>query len=461
MPYPTTVLASKSAAFQVEAAVVGAGVIGLAIGRALAKAGMEVIILDRAGSIGSGALCSGCVQGWYCSCFINVYMYILQTIPACRTLNGGLANVMTRLETSSRNSEVIHAGLYYPSDSRKADFCVQGKHLLYSYCKSRNIPYRNCGKLIVATQKIQLETQQLPSLQQHAIRNGVHDTKILTPEDVSVIEPHVDCAGALWSPSTGVVDSHSFMLSLLADAEDHGATLALYSNLSANRCEEMAGEPPSDIDGNVDDGILLQIDDNTWLQCKTVINSAGLWAHQVARAIHHTNRSSASPSYTVPRQYFAKGNYFRLEGCTNPFHHLVYPLPEPGGLGVHATIDWSGQGVKFGPDVEWVNVAVEDPGDIDLTPRPERSNGFYEQIRKYWPGLPDHALAPDYAGIRPKLHHPSLSSNGDSPFHDFLISTPDHHGIPGLIYLLGMESPGLTSSMAIGDYIAQQVKSWD
>lgn len=334
--------------------------------------------------------------------------------------------------------------------------------MIYDYCESRNISYRNCGKLIVATQKSQLETQ-LPSLQQHTINNGVHDTRVLTPEDVSVLEPNITCVGALWSPSTGVVDSHSFMLGLLADAEEHGATLALHSNLStATASEETAAEDTREIAGNPEDGILLKMDDDTWLQCKTVINSSGLWAHHVAHAIHRNNRSSPHSSYSIPRQYFAKGNYFRLEGSDQPFHHLVYPLPEPGGLGVHATIDWSEQRtVKFGPDVEWVDVAETDPGNIDLIPCPERSNGFYEQIRKYWPDLPDDALVPDYAGIRPKLDHPSLSPNGETPFHDFVISTPREHGITGLIHLFGMESPGLTSSMAIGDYIVQIVRSWE
>lgn len=315
----------------------------------------------------------------------------------------------------------------------------------------------------MATQKNQLETQ-LPSLQQHATRNGVQDTQILTPDDVSVLEPNVACVGALWSPSTGVLDSHSFMLGLLADAEDHGATLALHSNLSTTATsDEMADENTREAAGNTNGGILLRMDDSTWLQCKIVINSAGLWAHHVAQAIHSNNSSNKHLSYRIPQQYFAKGNYFRLEGSNQPFHHLVYPLPEPGGLGVHATIDWSEQRtVKFGPDVEWVDVEVEDPGNIDLVPCPKRAHGFYEQIRKYWPDLPDDALVSDYAGIRPKLHHPSLSPNyGDTPFHDFVISTPDQHGIPGLIHLFGMESPGLTSSMAIGDYIVQTVRSWE
>jgi L-2-hydroxyglutarate oxidase LhgO len=444
--------ATTNAAFQVEAAVIGAGVIGLAIARSLAVTlGKEVIILDRAGAIGT--------------------------------------------ETSSRNSEVIHAGLYYPSNSLKAKFCVEGKHMLYEYCQSRNIAHQNCGKLIVATQQehhpIQQEIKEenqkkLVSLQQRAIQNGVHDTQIISAQQVQELEPEVQCLGALWSPSTGVVDSHSFMLSLLADAEDHGATLALHSGIVSDH-DENSNRPPGDnIDNNFSansgDGIYLPLDDDAFLQCKIVVNSAGLWAHHVAKAIHKQlqynssrcspqkskfSSSSSSSSWKIPTQYFAKGNYFRLQGCKNPFRHLVYPLPEPGGLGVHATLDWTGTSLKFGPDVEWIDpTVVTSADDIDLRPNPQRADGFYDQIRKYWPNLPDDSLVPDYAGIRPKLHHPSLATSPEqqqlsSSFFDFTISTPKEHGIPGLIHLFGMESPGLTSSMAIGEFIAQEVQSWD
>lgn len=363
---------------------------------------------------------------------------------------------------------MIHAGLYYPQDSFKAKFCIRGKQLLYDYCRSRNISYKNCGKLIVATQSEQLTTK-LPALQLHAMGNGVHDTKIISADDVKVLEPQVECLGALWSPSTGVVDSHSFMLSLLADAEDHGATLALHSNLmTTNAASTMVAEDIKiDKDDYSDDGIHLPMDQDTCLQCRTVINSTGLWAHHVAETLHHYNHKRQPKqrfhSFQIPQQYYAKGNYFRLEGCPIPFQHLVYPLPEPGGLGVHATMDWSGQSVKFGPDVEWISADVKHPEDIDLRPLSERADGFYQQIRKYWPHLPDHALVPDYAGIRPKLNHPSIleNTNAAAAFYDFQMVTPDQHGIPGLIHLLGMESPGLTSSMAIGEYIAEQVRSWD
>jgi len=372
---------------------------------------------------------------------------------------------------------VIHAGLYYPKDSFKAKFCVRGKQLLYDYCRARSIDYKKCGKLIVATQ-LEQRTTKLPVLQQHAMGNGVHDTQILSAEDVKVLEPQVECVGALWSPSTGVVDSHSFMLSLLADAEEYGATLALHSNLmtatnnaslSSNREGADESKNHDQHDNSKDGGIYLPMDQDTWLQCRTVINSTGLWAHHVAETIHHYNhnhkgrQAKEQGPFPIPQQYYAKGNYFRLGGCAPiPFQHLVYPLPEPGGLGVHATIDWSGQSVKFGPDVEWISPNVKHPEDIDLRPMSERANGFYQQIRKYWPYLPDHALVPDYAGIRPKLHHPSLlAGENTAAFYDFQIITPDQHGIPGLIHLLGMESPGLTSSMAIGEYIAEQVTSWD
>lgn len=321
--------------------------------------------------------------------------------------------------------------------------------MLYEYCSSRNIPYQNCGKLIVATQEDQLE-QKLPELQQKANQNGVTDTKILSKEDVQVLEPSLQCVGALWSPSTGVVDSHSLMQCLLADAENHGATLALHSKLLTS-----AEDTPSNPASQAEEGILLPLEEeSSWLQCKTVVNSAGLWAHHVAQTIHQYN--SRDSSWAIPQQYFAKGNYFRLEGCPFPFRHLVYPVPEPGGLGVHATIDWSGQSVKFGPDVEWADPSLEFPDLIDLNPNPARAERFYEEIRKYWPDLPNQSLVPDYAGIRPKLHHPSNSPG--VPFNDFWIATPEQHGIDGLVHLFGMESPGLTSCMAIADYIANQIK---
>lgn len=376
-----------SAAFHVETCVIGAGVIGLAVARALAQQGREVLIVDRAPMIGS--------------------------------------------ETSSRNSEVIHAGLYYPQSSFKGKFCVRGKQLLYDYCESRHTPYNNCGKLVVAT-NIEQWTEELPKMKQQAKSNGVQDVELYTREQVQEFEPQVECFGALWSPSTGVLDSHSFMVSLLADAEEHGATLALNSNVD-------------DAFISSDGGISVEVD-GALISCSALVNSAGLWADTIARMIHNDTK------WQPPRQYFAKGNYFQLQGVKTPFQHLVYPVPEPaGGLGVHATIDWALQGVKFGPDVEWLPPDAS-PDSIDPTPDPLRCESFYAAIRKYWPVLPNDSLVPDYAGIRPKLSHPDVPTGVPA---DFYIAGKEQHGVPGLVHLLGMESPGLTSSMAIAEYVSE------
>ncbi|KAI2507658.1 FAD dependent oxidoreductase [Fragilaria crotonensis] len=388
---------NHSATNRVEAVVIGAGVIGLAVARALALKGKEVIIVERASTIGS--------------------------------------------ETSSRNSEVIHAGIYYPTSSRKAQFCVEGKKMLYELCHSHSIPVRRCGKLIIATQEQQFQTN-LVQLKEQAIRNGVDDVRLLSSDDVSILEPEVtSVGGALYSPSTGVLDSHSFLQSLLADAEYHKATLLLRTGV------ERGSVPHDDDDDQV---ITLQIDGMD-LQCDTVINCAGLAADKIAANLH-----KSTTKWQPPRHYFAKGNYFRLQGTPKPpFQHLVYPVPEPGGLGVHATIDWMGQSTKFGPDVQWIDPSVR-LDDIDLSPDPSRSNGFYEQVRKYWPNLPDDSIVSDYAGLRPKLYHPLVRNGGSAPFLDFLIAEPKDHGVPGLFHLLGIESPGLTASMSIANYIAER-----
>ena len=333
------------------------------------------------------------------------------------------------IETSSRNSEVIHAGLYYPKGSLKASFCIDGKMSVYEYCKSRSIPYNNCGKLLVATRQEQLG-HELVKLKERATQNGVPVT-ILSANDVKELEPHVSCVGALWSPSSGVLDSHTFMVSLLADAENHGATLVLNSQVER---------------GCVEQGNIQLFVDGMALQCDTLVNSSGLWASELAQNIHE--------KWKPPRQYFAKGNYFRLEGGKPPFSRLIYPVPEANGLGIHATIDYSGTSTKFGPDVEWIEAATQ-PDDIDLTPCTSRVDAFYGEVRKYWPALSDNALVPDYAGVRPKLHHPdTLGANG---FVDFRIDGPSSHKIPGLYHLFGIESPGLTSSMAIGEHIGNLV----
>ena len=383
-------------------------------------------------------------------------MYIVPEIPDIRCFNGHVTSIAvdeTRdnlnekrnnqlthmhsssyrpfptIETSSRNSEVIHAGLYYPKDSLKSKFCINGKLSIYDYCKSRNIHFNNCGKLIVATRKEQLRNE-IARIQDHATGNGVR-LEFLTPEQVQELEPNVTSVGALWSPSTAIIDSHSFMVSLLADAESNGATLALHSHVEG---------------GSVEQGKLQLTIDGMDLQCDILINAAGLWASEIAQKLHS--------EWRPPRQYFAKGNYFRLSGVGSPFSRLVYPVPELNGLGLHATIDYSGNLTKFGPDVEWLHADTL-PDDIDLKPSPDRADAFYSEVRKYWNAIPDNSLVPDYAGIRPKLHHPNvITTNG---FVDFQIDGPESHKIPGLFHLFGIESPGLTSSIAIGEHIGNIV----
>jgi L-2-hydroxyglutarate oxidase LhgO len=375
-------------------AVIGVGVVGLAIGRILAMAGKEVLLIEK-----SSAICT---------------------------------------ETSARNSEVIHAGIYYPKDSKKAKFCVQGKNKLYKYCVERGIGHKRCGKLLVATNETQL-ANDIPALHEKAIRNGVTDCRILSKEDVQAMEPHVECKGALFSPSSGIVDSHSFYVNMVGDCENAGASLALNTTI----------QDATVLHKNHDCGKICLYADDTWISCDYVINSAGLWADEVASLIHSTNDEITM--WHPPKHFYAKGTYFRLEGKT-PFHHLIYPVPEPGGLGVHATIDWGGISVKFGPDVEWLKPGIR-PNEISFNADPSRGNLFYEAIRKYWPDLPEQKLVPDYAGVRPKLSHPSLTHA--SNFEDFRIVGPETHGIPGLVHLFGIESPGLTSSMAIAEYVKE------
>lgn len=369
---------------KVETLVIGAGVIGLAVSRALSLAGHEVLLVDRASRIGS--------------------------------------------ETSSRNSEVIHAGLYYPKHSLKARFCVRGRELLYEFCDRTSVRYQKIGKLVVATNADQVKI--LPELQSKALNNGVNDVKILSTQEVKSMEPNVNSYGALWSPSTGILDTHEFMLSLLAEAEENGTTLALKSTIEGARID--------------DEQTVNLLIDGTWLACRNVVNCAGLWADRIASYIH------AKHYWRPPKQYYCKGNYYRLQGKT-PFSHLIYPVPDPnGGLGIHATIDLAGQ-MKFGPDVNWLPIET-DPDKLDNACDSSRFDSFYESIRQYWPDLPDNALVPDYSGTRPKLSHPDLE--GPRPlFMDYVIAGPQQHGIAGLVHLFGIESPGLTSSMAIAEYV--------
>jgi L-2-hydroxyglutarate oxidase LhgO len=359
---------------KVECVVVGAGVIGLAVARRLAQAGREVIVLEAADGIGT--------------------------------------------VTSSRNSEVIHAGIYYRAGSLMARMCVAGKHALYQYCRDHGIPHRNCGKLIVATTPN--ETAKLQSIRAHAEANGVLDLQILSGDAARAVEPALNCDAALLSPSTGIIDSHAFMLALRGEAEDGGAACAFHTPLL--RAKATAGGIELDAGG----------DAPTSLECRLLVNAAGLGAPAVARNIE------GMPADLIPRAYLAKGNYFSCSARA-PFSHLIYPVPEPGGLGVHLTLDMAGQ-ARFGPDVEWVE-------SIDYAVDPARAERFYPAIRRYWPALPDGALMPSYSGIRPKIVPPAVAQQ------DFLIQGPRDHGIDGLINLFGIESPGLTSSLAIADYV--------
>lgn len=358
---------------KVDCVVVGAGVVGLAVARALALQGREVLVLEAADAIGTG--------------------------------------------TSSRNSEVIHAGLYYAQGSFKARLCVQGRALMYAYCAERNVPHRRCGKLVVAT-----SVEQLPALravQAHALGNGVA-LDWLERDSARALEPALECVAALHSPETGIVDSHGLMLALQGDLENAGGVVALNSPLAHAQCAQNAIE--------------LAAEDGTRLAARTVVNAAGLAAPALAARF-----VGLDPAH-VPKARFAKGNYFTLSGRA-PFSRLIYPVPEAAGLGVHLTLDLGGQ-AKFGPDVQW----VDSPDDlvVDAT----RGDGFYAEVRKYWPGLRDGALVPGYAGIRPKVFGPQEAIS------DFVIQGPSAHGVPGLVNLFGIESPGLTSTLAIAGHVA-------
>ena len=357
-----------------DCVVVGAGLVGLAVARELALQGREVLLLEAANAIGTG--------------------------------------------TSSRNSEVIHAGIYYAAGSLKARLCVQGRELLYPYCEQRGISHRRCGKLIVASTTDQV--RQLDVIRAAALVNGVADLVLLSREQALVMEPALACCAALFSPSTGIVDSHALMLALQGDMENAGGLLALNSPVASARC--------------LPEGVLVEAVDGTELLATTLVNAAGLQACDLARTF-----SGLDPAH-VPQPYFAKGTYFTLSG-RSPFSHLIYPVPEAAGLGVHLTIDLGGQ-AKFGPDVQWV------PSATDLAVDPARGDVFYTQVRKYWPGLPDGALVAGYAGIRPKIQAP------DQGAADFVIQGSAVHGIAGLVNLFGIESPGLTSSLAIARHVA-------
>ncbi len=323
---------------------------------------------------------------------------------------------------SSRSSEVIHAGLYYAPGSLKAKLCVQGRELLYRYLGERGLPHRRLGKLIVATEDDQLES--LTSLQRRGLANSVEHLDMLDAGRAALLEPALRCCGALHSPDTGIVDSHALMLSLSGDLQSHDGSIALRSPMQRAIRHNGAWQ------------LITGTDTEYPIRCDVLINAAGLAAQRVAATIEEY------PQQRVPALRLARGNYFSLNRPA-PFGRLIYPMPTDGGLGVHLTLDMGGA-ARFGPDVEWID-------RIDFNVDPGRAELFYPSIRAYWPQLPDGALQPAYAGIRPKLSGP-----GEPP-RDFIIDGPAQHGLPGLIQLFGLESPGLTSALAIGQHVSELI----
>jgi L-2-hydroxyglutarate oxidase LhgO len=358
--------------------VVGAGVVGLAVARDIARRGHGVIVAEAARAIGTGI--------------------------------------------SSRNSEVVHAGMYYPSGSLRARHCVAGRRMLYAFCDAYRVPHRRCGKLIVATNA--LEQAKIEGIFQQGLANAVDGLQLLTGEEARALEPNLACTGAVLSAQTGIIDSHAFMLALQGDLEAHGGAIAFgapverLARSGSGWIAAVGGEDPTEI------------------EVDAVVNSAGLGAQGLARA------TESYPPERVPRLVLAKGNYF---GCTGraAFTRLIYPAPVDGGLGTHVTLDLAGR-MRFGPDVEWIG---RETYDVD----PRRAESFYASIRRYWPGLPDGALVPDYAGIRPKLTGP-----GEPPA-DFIIEGPAEHGLAGLVHLFGIESPGLTAALSLAEDVADRL----
>lgn len=375
---------------QVDALVIGAGAVGLAVGRALAQRGLETIVAEAQGAIGQGV--------------------------------------------SSRNSEVIHAGLYYTPGSLKARLCVRGKALLYELCASHGVAHARCGKLVVATDASQHGA--LRELQRKAEANGV-PVQWLDAAQAMALEPQLQCTAALLSPSTGIVDSHGFMLALQGDLERAGGMVALGSAVDS---AVLGG---GGVGGSADAGgaaplHVVRLADGTEIGTRVLVNSASLHACALAR------RFAGLDARFVPRETFAKGSYYALAGKA-PFSRLVYPAPADAWLGVHLTLDLGGQ-ARFGPDLEWLD--ERDPDQIDYAVDPRRADGFYAEVRRYWPGLPDGALAPSYSGVRPKIYGPGEKAP------DFRIDGPALHGVPGLVNLFGIESPGLTSALAVAEEVA-------
>jgi L-2-hydroxyglutarate oxidase LhgO len=364
----------------IETIVIGAGVVGLAIARALSIRGQEVLVLEQHGIIGA--------------------------------------------ETSSRNSEVIHAGIYYPPGSLRARLCVEGKLQLYRFCAENGVPHKRCEKLLVATAESQLP--KLKVIQETAVANGVSDLKCLSGDQAKRLEPELRCVAALLSPSTGIIDSHGLMLALQGHAEAHGAQVVLNSRVSGLRAVESRL-------------FALDIDDHaSTITCRNLVLAAGLHASGLARTLNYPS------SYRPPETYYAKGQYYALSGYS-PFTRHIYPMPQGAWLGLHATVDLSRR-CKFGPDIEWIPM-------IDYAFEPAKLQRFIGSVRSYYPGLEPERLHADYTGIRPKLYR-----DGE-PVPDFAFHTEGNHGLPGLVMLFGIESPGLTAALAIGDYVATLLKT--
>ncbi|NIA27701.1 MAG: FAD-dependent oxidoreductase [Desulfobulbaceae bacterium] len=367
---------------KLDCVVVGAGVVGLAVGRSLALAGRDVVVLETESQIG--------------------------------------------MHASSRNSEVIHAGFHYPENSLKAMLCVQGKEMLYAYCEEHQVGSKRLGKLIVAPAGGDLD--RLVEIEAQAERNGVTDLAFLSADEVRELEPEVVCAGGLLSPSTGIIDSHGLMMALQTDVEAAGSAVVLRSEVTNLQVEG--------------DGLGIESGGEKFV-CNTLINSAGLWAQVLVADLELESRLKSLPQVSVQPVHFAKGHYFAYQG-KSPFRHLVYPLPSGGGLGIHATNDLSGT-VRFGPDVMWVD-------SIDYEFDQSRKPAFVAAIESYFPPLDEDKLTPAYTGIRPKLNGP------DGSDADFEIQGEAEHGVPGLINLFGIDSPGLTASLAIGEYVRKMVQ---
>ncbi|MBS0384265.1 MAG: NAD(P)/FAD-dependent oxidoreductase [Proteobacteria bacterium] len=367
--------------YDIDCLVIGAGAVGLACAAELARRGREVLVVEATEGIGSGI--------------------------------------------SSRNSEVIHAGIYYPTGSLRHRLCIAGRRKLYAYLAERGVAHRKCGKLIVATSAE--EEAQIAALHERALQNGVEDMALLTAAEALALEPNLQCVSALLSAETGILDSHGYMLALRGDLEANGGMVALNAPVLGGRLVSgggfeirIGGEAPA------------------LTRCSVVINAAGLHAQAVARSIE------GLPAEHIPPLVLAKGSYFGCAGRA-AFGRLIYPAPVEGGLGVHLTLDLAGR-MRFGPDVEWL--ASSDPAHVDYQVNIARAQSFSAAIRRYWPALPDDALTPDYSGCRPKLSGPGQAAA------DFRIDGPDLHGVAGLVNLFGIESPGLTASLAIGEYAA-------